>query len=140
MTNTYDWLPNDRVYDGDSYLWVRERAESDRLEVGIGVPTIESLGDLAYLTLSEPGQAIRRGESIGSMEAAKMTGEIVSPVSGTIVERNEKMLQQPHSISADPYGTGWLLVVAPDAWASEQQQLHDAESLFRLLPDDLRGN
>ncbi len=140
MTDTYDWLPNDRAYDGDSYLWVRECAGSDCVEVGIGVPTIESLGDLAYLNLPEPGQAIRRGEPIGSMEAAKMTGEIVSPVSGTIVERNEKMLEQPHSISADPYETGWLLVVAPDSWASEQQQLHDAESLFHLLPEDLRGS
>ena len=140
MKNFADWLPDDRVYDGRSYLWVKEQAENDRLQIGIGVPTIESLGDLAYLTLSQPGAKIKRGESVGSMEAAKMTGEIVSPVSGTIIERNESILEQPGKISADPYVNGWLFVVEPESWDCEQAELHDASSLYELLPEDLRGN
>ena len=139
MPDHSTWLPSDRVYDGKSYLWIKDDSENGRLLIGIGLPTIESLGELAYLTISGPGTQVKRGDSIGSMEAAKMTGEIVSPVSGTIVERNDAVLEDPRKINIDPYGKGWLLAIVPDSWNLEKAELHDASSLFELLPDDLRG-
>ena len=139
MSNRNDWLPADRIYDGESYLWVKPEFESDQLHVGIGSPTIESLGELAYLTLAEPGTQVTRGQSVGSMEAAKMTGDIVSPVSGTIVDRNESALENPRMVSTDPYGEGWLLKIEPFSWETESGSLHDSESLFALLPSELRG-
>ncbi len=139
MPDRQSWLPSDRVYDGTSYLWVKTDAQSDRLTVGVGSPAVESLGELAYLTLAEPGARVARGQSVGSMEAAKMTGEIVSPVSGTIVDRNESALQNPRMVSADPYSAGWLLSIEPEQWESERAQLHDSDSLFEILPADLRG-
>ncbi len=139
MAKHLDWLPEDRVYDGSSYLWVKEKSEDGRLRIGIGLPTVESFGELAYLSLLEPGQKVTRGESLGSMEAAKMTGEIVSPVSGTIVERNEPVLDEPRKVSDDPYNAGWLVALEPESWESERAQLHSSASLYELLPQELRG-
>jgi len=140
MAKLSDWLPEDRLYDGGSYLWVKEKSEGGTLQVGIGLPTVESFGELAYLSLLEPGEKVSRGDSIGSMEAAKMTGEIVSPVSGTIVERNETVLDNPHKVSEDPYSGGWLVALEPEFWDSEKGELHDSVSLYELLPEELRGN
>ena len=103
------------------------------------MPAIESLGELAYLTLADIGTTVRRGQSIGSMEAAKMTGDIVSPISGTIVDRNESVLDNPRMVSTDPYGAGWLLTIVPEFWKSESTVLLDSDRLFELLPEDLRG-
>ena len=113
MSDFSSWLPTDRLYDESSYLWVKDDLESGNLLVGIGNPTIESLGELSYLTISSPGTVVKRGESVGSMEAAKMTGEIVSPVSGTIVHRNEDLLDDPRNASGDPYRNGWAVFYCP---------------------------
>lgn len=139
MPDRNAWLPSDRNYDGESYLWVKPDNDNGKLHVGVGSPAIESLGELAYLTLAEPGTRVSRGESIGSMEAAKMTGEIVSPVSGTVVDRNDSALENPRMVSTDPYGAGWLVAIDPISWHKESNELHDSDTLFKLLPDDLRG-
>lgn len=139
MSQKSAWLPADRLYDATSYLWIKDSVESGNLLVGIGQPTIESLGELSYLTISEPGTAVKRGDSVGSMEAAKMTGEIVSPLSGTVVIRNESILENPQKAGEDPYRNGWLFEIAPDSWTEEKSQLLDSSSLFDLLPEDLRG-
>lgn len=139
MPDRNSWLPSDRVYDGESYLWVKPGLDDDNLQVGVGSPAVESLGELAYLTLSEPGTRVTRGESVGSMEAAKMTGEIISPVTGTIVNRNEAALVDPRIVSTDPYNAGWLLAIAPESWSIEKASLHDSNSLLEILPADLRG-
>ena len=139
MNDGKSWLPSDRIYDGESYMWVKDNSNNGNLVIGAGMPAIESLGDLAYLTLSEPGTTVTRGDSIGSMEAAKMTGEIVSPVSGRIVGRNENVLENPRQVSDDPYGDGWLVTIEPNAWNLEKSRLYDSSSLFEILPDDLRG-
>ena len=133
------WLPDDRVYDRTSYLWIKDGLENGNLLVGIGRPTIESLGELSYLKISSPGTQVTRDESVGSMEAAKMTGEIVSPISGTLVARNETILEDPRKVGEDPYESGWLFEIKPDCWEEEKQQLLDSAGLFDLLPEDLRG-
>ncbi len=139
MPDRHSWLPSDRIYDSESYLWAKSEPDTEYLQVGLSSPAIESLGELAYLTLAEPGSQVVRGQSVGSMEAAKMTGEIVSPVSGTIVNRNETALENPRMVSTDPYGAGWLLAIEPLSWTTESAQLHDSDSLFESLPEDLRG-
>ena len=139
MTVIQEWLPTDRRYDGTSYMWVKEVSENQEVSVGIGQPTIESLGELAYLSLIKPGTKVNRGDSVGSMEAAKMTGELISPVSGVVTARNNAALSNPGVVSADPYGDGWLLTIEPDDISAERSLLHDSSSLYQILPDELRA-
>ncbi len=134
-----EWLPTDRLYDVQSYVWVRQDADTGHLTVGLGSPQIASFGDLVYLNLVKPGSTVTRGDVLGSVEAAKMTGEILSPVSGTIVNRNESALKNPRLVSDDPYEAGWLFTIQPSSYLSEKHQLHNSSSLLELLPEDLRG-
>ena len=90
-------IPSDRFYDRDHHLWALPDTESGRVRVGIDAIGLESLGELAYVELVEIGTSVTRGESLGTLEAAKMTGSISAPVSGTIVRRNDAVLGDPLS-------------------------------------------
>jgi glycine cleavage system H protein len=81
------------------------------------------LGELAYISLQAVGLPVKRGESIGMLEAAKMTIDLVAPVSGIIVARNEQAIQNPGLVNRDPYGEGWLLALEPSRWEEESQRL-----------------
>ena len=93
MVELDNWLPSNLKYDGSTYMWARYEEAKGTVVIGVGQPTLNSLGDLAYLSLTEPGQQVQSGQSVGSMEAAKMTGEILSPVSGQVVSRNDQVLE-----------------------------------------------
>lgn len=137
--NDFDsWLPSDRIYDGATYMWAKPERGSGMVRIGASQPTLDALGDLAYLALSDNGAALTRGKSAGSMEAAKMTGEIISPVSGTVVARNEEVIENPGLVNQEPYGSGWLLEIKPNAWDSESAELEESRSLYDRLPDELR--
>ncbi len=133
-----DLLPADRKYDSQTYMWVKSDSDSGNVIVGAGQPTLISLGDLAYVSLAQPGDQLRRGGSAGSMEAAKMTGDLVAPVSGQVVARNDHVINDPGILNRDPYEAGWLLEIAPDHWNAEQEQLCESKTLFESLPEELR--
>ncbi len=133
------WLPVDRKYDDATYMWAKRDAGSGNILIGAGRPTLNSLGDLAYLSLAEPGRQVQRGQSAGSMEAAKMTGEIITPVSGEVVARNESVLKNPRILNEDPYEAGWLLAISPQSWSEESAQLCESSILHESLPQELRA-
>jgi glycine cleavage system H protein len=120
--NGYEF-PTDRAYDRDHHMWVQYDPTSGYVRVGIDALGLVSLGDLAYVVLYEPGTYVRRGEAMGTLEAAKMTGEVMAPVSGTIVARNERAMRDPGIVNAAPYGDGWLVLIRPDAWENESAAL-----------------
>ena len=103
-------------------MWVRHDA-GGRVVVGIDILGLENLGDLAYVTLHDVGSSVRRGQPMGTLEAAKMTGDIRSPVSGRIVDRNNGAVENPGLVNTDCYGTGWLLAIEPDDWAADAAAL-----------------
>ena len=72
---------------------------------------LDQLGDLVFLELPEVGDSLEVGESFGNIESVKAVEELYPPVSGTVIERNEPMLESPELIADDPYGDGWLLKV-----------------------------
>ncbi len=81
-------FPRDRFYEREQHMWVL-RDPDGQVCVGIDVLGLESMGDLAYVSLREVGATVRRGTPIGSLEAAKMTGDVLAPISGRVVARND---------------------------------------------------
>lgn len=116
-------VPQDRHYHRTQHLWARLDQGSGRVRVGIDTMGLESLGELAFVSLQEVGAAIQQGQPLGTLEAAKMATSISSPVSGTLLARNEAVLQDPARVHADPYGAGWLVEIEPGDWEVESQQL-----------------
>jgi glycine cleavage system H protein len=83
------------------------------VRVGITHFAQDSLGDIVYVQLPDPGTEVTAGESLGEVESTKSVSEIYAPVSGTVVARNETLGTTPELVNTDPYGAGWLLEIKP---------------------------
>ncbi|HUJ76758.1 MAG TPA: glycine cleavage system protein H [bacterium] len=122
-------FPADRSYDAEHHLWSQREPSTGRVRVGMDMLGLESLGDIVFIALQPVGTRIRRGQPLGTLEAAKMTGEIVSPLSGIIVEHNRAVLQDAHVVNRDPYEEGWLVRLQPLDWPAEAETLIGPEHL-----------
>jgi glycine cleavage system H protein len=85
--------------------------EGDQCTVGISKFAVDQLTDLVFVELPEVGDHVFKGESFGEIESVKAVSELYSPVNGEIVAINEKLLDDPAKISADPYGKGWMVKI-----------------------------
>jgi glycine cleavage system H protein len=98
--------PSDLKYlDSHEYA----RLDGEIATIGISAFAVDQLGDIVFLELPEVGDAVTKGESFGSVESVKAVEDLYSPISGTVIERNEVMLESPEQVAEDPYGEGWLL-------------------------------
>lgn len=100
--------PDDLKYL-DSHEYVR--LDGEIATIGISAYAIDQLGDIVFVDLPEDGDAIEKGESFGSIESVKAVEEMYAPVSGTVISRNQAVIDEPGILSEDPYGEGWLLKV-----------------------------
>ena len=96
----------------DSHEYVR--LDGEIATIGVSAFAIDQLGDIVFLELPEVGHAVSVGESFGTIESVKAVEDLYPPVSGTVIETNEAMVESPESIAEDPYGEGWLLKVRVD--------------------------
>ncbi len=106
----------------DSHEYVR--LEGEIATIGISAFAIDQLGDIVFLELPDVGDAVEKGETFGNVESVKAVEDLKSPVSGTVVERNEVMVETPEQLTEDPYGEGWLLKVR----VNDSEQLEDVMS------------
>jgi glycine cleavage system H protein len=87
------------------------RLEGEIATLGISSFAIDQLGDLVFLELPELGETIEFEEGFGTIESVKAVAKLYAPVSGTVIDRNEAMIESPELIAEDPYGDGWLLKI-----------------------------
>lgn len=121
-SQTYDF-PDDRFYDSVNHMWAKLDETVNRVVVGIDALGLEALGEIAYISLQAVGVPVQRGESIGVLEAAKMTGDVITPVSGILAGRNERVIREPTAVNDDPYHEGWLALIEPGDWPGESAEL-----------------
>ena len=100
--------PSDLKYL-DSHEYVR--LDGEIATIGISAFAIDQLGDIVFLELPEVGDALIKGESFGTVESVKAVENLYPAVSGTVIERNDAVLEAPEQVAEDPYGEGWLLKV-----------------------------
>ncbi|MFB2771294.1 glycine cleavage system protein GcvH [Pelatocladus sp. BLCC-F211] len=96
-----------RYLDTHEYV----RLEGEIATIGISSFAVDQLGDVVFLELPEIGDAVTKGEKIGTIESVKAVEDLNSPVTGTVIERNEEMIESPEQIAEDPYGEGWFIKV-----------------------------
>ena len=126
-SNSHYSFPPELYYDPATHVWVR--LDGDTATVGLDTLGLESLGDIAYISLQAAGLPARRGESVGTMEAAKMVGDLIAPIGGAILARNEDVLLDPGIINRDPYGAGWIVQITPSNWQGDSAELVHGEAL-----------
>ena len=126
MKKQFDFK-SDRFYNSN-HLWSKQDA-AGIVTVGMDELGLDSLGELAYLTLPSERTPVEMDKAMGSMEAAKMTGELVAPVSGIVIEQNDKVLQNPLLVNEEPYGNGWLVKIEPTNWEEESETMVSGDKL-----------
>ena len=101
-------IPVDLRYT-ETHEWVQ--VESDIATVGITHFAQSELGDIVFIELPEISEYLRKGEMFGSIEAVKTLGDLISPLSGEVLETNEVLEDDAEAVNKDPYGAGWLIKI-----------------------------
>ena len=136
-SSTYE-IPSDRAYDREHHMWAQYDSAANQVTVGIDTLGLASLGDLAYVTLQAVGIPVQRGHSMGTLEAAKMTGDIIAPVSGVIVACNHSTVSNPGLVNQFPYSNGWMMVIKPSDWENESMQLVSGAGLPAWVESEIK--
>ena len=134
MKKQFD-LKADRFYNSN-HLWVKKNGNG-HVTVGMDELGLDSLGEMAYLTLPNVGAPVEMGKAMGSMEAAKMTGEIYAPISGMVVEKNDAVLRNPLLVNEAPYNNGWLGKIEPINWEEESATLVSGDALSEWMDAEI---
>jgi glycine cleavage system H protein len=104
---SFEYPQDLRYLDSHEYV----RLDGDIATIGISEFAVDQLGDIVFLELPEIGEAIAIGETFGTIESVKAVEELNSPVTGTVIERNDALIESPEQVADDPYGEGWFLKV-----------------------------
>ncbi|HIS29772.1 MAG TPA: glycine cleavage system protein GcvH [Candidatus Avamphibacillus intestinigallinarum] len=114
-------LPENLLYS-EEHEWI-EKLDDNKVRIGITEFAQDELGDIVFVELPEEDDEVEVGESFGSVESVKTVSELYSPVTGTVLEVNEDLDDEPEAVNESPYEKAWMVVV----------ELSDASELDNLL-------
>jgi glycine cleavage system H protein len=107
---TIEYPDHLRYLDSHEYIAL----DGDIATIGLSAFAIDELGDIVFLELPEVDDTVTKGETFGSIESVKAVEDMYSPVTGTVIERNDDAIEAPESLSDDAYVNGWLIKVKLD--------------------------
>ena len=117
-------VPRDLFYTND-HTWVL--IEDENASIGLTDFGQSELAEIVYIDLPNVGTEVVQGSPFGTIEAMKTVAELISPVSGKVIEVNDTLESDPLQVNIDPYGDGWMLKV----------NIHDEDEIDSLLtPQD----
>jgi glycine cleavage system H protein len=109
--------------------WVK--VEGDVARIGVTDYAQKMLRDVVGVELPKQESKVRRGQSVAVIESIKATAEVYTPVTGTVVEVNERLRDEPELVNKDPYGGGWIVAVKMDDPKELEQLLKPQEYVER---------
>ena len=110
------------------------RIEGDEATLGITWYAQDSLGELVHFEPPDAGATIAKDASYGEVESVKAVSDLITPLSGEVIEVNQKVVDAPETVNEDPYGEGWLVRIRLSDPA-EAEVLLDAAAYRQLLED-----
>jgi glycine cleavage system H protein len=122
-------VPEDLRYSAD-HEWAR--LEDGLVRVGITDYAQDALGDVVFVQVPTLGTDVNAGDRVTEVESTKSVSDIYAPITGTIVEVNAELADEPQRINDDPYGDGWICVIRPSS-PEELESLLDATQYETLL-------
>lgn len=111
-------------YFNKEHLWVK--VDGNEGMIGITDHAQQELGDILLVETSEQGTEIKLSASFGQVESAKAVSDLISPVSGIVIEVNESLEDEPELVNEDPYEKGWVIKLT----------LKDLKELDNLMGED----
>lgn len=94
----------------EDHEWVAVHGDGTAT-IGITDFAQEQLGDLVYIEIPEEGDDISKGDAVSVIESVKAASDLIAPVSGTILEVNQSLDDEPEQVNEDPMGAGWFIKV-----------------------------
>lgn len=122
-------LPDNLRYTKE-HEWIR--LEGDVAYIGITDFAQHELGDIVYVDIESVGQTINANEVFGTVEAVKTVSDLFLPVTGEVLEVNEKLNANPELVNNDPYGDGWMIKMKP-ANTADVESLMDKGAYEQLI-------
>ncbi|MED5580262.1 MAG: glycine cleavage system protein GcvH [Nitrospinota bacterium] len=101
-------FPEDLKYSKE-HEWVR--LEGNIAVIGITSHAQDELGDVVYVEAPEIGSTVDASGTFGVVESVKAVSDLYSPVSGTVVEVNSRLEEEPELVNSDPYNKAWIIKV-----------------------------
>lgn len=126
--------PEDIKYHKE-HTWVR--VSGKKATIGITDYAQDALGDIVYIDLPEAETAVEANTEMSEIESTKATSAVIAPVSGTIIEVNEKLADAPEIINEDPYDKGWIAVVEMDN-EEELDELMDSSDYEKYIEEEAK--
>lgn len=122
-----------KIIDGLKYSETHEwvKVEGNVAIVGVSDFAQKEMGDITYVDMPDVDDEVSKDEEFGALESVKASSDLVSPVSGVVVEKNEALEDAPELINQDPYGNWIIKVEMSDA--SELDALLDAAGYAKLI-------
>jgi glycine cleavage system H protein len=111
-------VPKDLRY-AETHEWTK--ADGDAYTIGITKFAVEQLTDVVFIDIKpKVGDKVTAGQSFGEIESVKAVSDMYAPISGEVVAVNSALTSDPASISADPFGAGWIIKVKAAAGATDK--------------------
>jgi glycine cleavage system H protein len=123
--------PDDLKYHPE-HDWAR--IDGDEATLGITWFAQDALGELVHFEPPDDSMQVKKDSSYGEVESVKAVSEVIAPLSGEVVEVNRKVVDEPETVNADPYGEGWLVRIRLTE-PGEADSLLDAEAYKQLLAE-----
>ncbi len=123
-------VPKGLFYNENDF-WAR--IEGSIATVGITSYLQSKLSDIIFVSLPQIGTVIEQFGEAGSFESVKAALDVISPVSGSVVEVNNELTNSPDLANSDPYGKGWFLKIKLADFESDKENLIDAEGYFEVM-------
>jgi glycine cleavage system H protein len=129
-------LPDDLYFHSEhSYA----KIEGGKVRIGMSDFFAKTAGNIVYVDLPSEGDEVEAGDVCGKIQSRKWIGKLVAPVGGEIVEVNEAINDDTALINTDPYGAGWILVIAPSNLDEDIGKLiHGPDSVNEWIAGELK--
>jgi glycine cleavage system H protein len=101
-------IPKDLLYTED-HEYLKPAGENGVVYIGITDYAQGELGDVVFVELPKVGATFRKRDVFGTIEAVKAVSELYAPVSGEVLEINDRLDAEPAVVNTDPYGAGWMI-------------------------------
>ncbi len=120
-----------KIYCSKSHEYVYE--QNGNYNIGITDYAIEQLGDIVFVELPEIGTSFTKGEIFGTIESVKAASEIYMPISGTVTEINEQLIEKPELLNEMPFDEVWLIKVSSEYFNEDNKDLTE----YKLYKEEL---
>ncbi len=127
-------IKGDRYYTKD-HEWAY--IKNGKAQVGITDYAQKMLGDIVYVDLPEKDQEVEAGETLANIESVKNVAPLYSPITGTVIEVNEDIMDDPSLVNEDPYDAGWIAILEMKD-PTEVEDLMPPEDYAELLKEIIK--